>query len=189
MTDKNTPFGQTQRLFFAKITFDDFGEISKMLNQSNVRKFWGKKFTNNDIKKWIENCINSYTNKGEGFYIIRHRQTGDTIGQISLSQDTINSKIYYEIGYILNEKYTGQGFATEAAKYMVKYAFKVLNLDTVIFEIQPKNTKSVNVAKRLGAKEQGSFIKKVNGKKIEHIIFEIKNNQKTTQNASKNKCR
>ena len=106
---------------------------------------------------------------------MQSKENNDIVGQISLSQDTINGKIYYEIGYILNEKYVGYGFATEAAKHMADFAFEIMNLNKVIFEIQPKNIKSINVAKRLGAKETGNFIKNVNGKKLEHLIFTLNN--------------
>ena len=66
MTNKNRTFGQTKRLFFRKIELDDFDEISKMLNQKSVKEIWEKDFTNKDIKKWIENCMGSYSSTGEG---------------------------------------------------------------------------------------------------------------------------
>ena len=172
---KNKNWGQTKRLFFRKVELDDFNEISKMLNQKSVKEIWEKDFTNKDIKKWIENCMGSYSNTGEGYYIMQSKENNDIVGQISLSQDTINGKIYYEIGYILNEKYVGYGLATEAARHMADFAFEIMNLDKVIFEIRPINLKSIKVAKRLGAKETGNFIKNVNGKKIEHLIFTLNN--------------
>ena len=178
MGNKSKLFGQTQRLIFRKADLDDFDELSKLLNQTSVKNVWERDFNNKDVKKWIENCMCSYSNTGEGFYIIQHKQTNDFVGQISLSQDTINNKIYYEIGYILNEKYTGQGLATEAAKHMAEFAFEIMNLDKVIFEIRPNNIKSIKVAKRLGAKETQSFIKDVFGKKIKHVIYELKNPHK-----------
>ncbi len=175
MKAKHKTFGQTKRLIFRKMNFDDFEEISKMLAQQSVKEVWGKKFTNKDVKKWIENCMGSYTNLGEGFYIMQNRENNDVAGQISLSQDTIEGEIFYEIGYILNEKYLSQGYATEAAKHMSEIAFEFINTDKVIFEIQPTNIKSINVAKRLGAKETGSFFKNVNGKKLKHKIYTLTN--------------
>lgn len=172
---KSKKWGQTKRLIFRKMNFDDFEEISKMLAQQSVKEVWGKKFTNKDVKKWIENCMGSYTNLGEGFYIMQNRENNDVAGQISLSQDTIEGEIFYEIGYILNEKYLSQGYATEAAKHMSEIAFEFINTDKVIFEIQPTNIKSINVAKRLGAKETGSFFKNVNGKKLKHKIYTLTN--------------
>ena len=178
MKQKTLPFGQTKRLYFRKIELCDFDEISKMLNQKSVREIWEKEFKNRDVKRWIENCICSYTGNGEGFYIMQLKDTNEVAGQISLSQDTINGKIYFEIGYILNEKFTGQGYATEAAEHMCKIAFKLMNLEKVIFEIRPINIKSIKVAKRLGAKETGSFIKNVDGKAFEHKIYILKNPHK-----------
>ena len=58
---------------------------------------------------------------------------------------------------------------------MADIAFKNLNLKEVIFEIRPQNISSIKVAKRLGAKTTGRFIKKVGKKEMEHLIFTLKN--------------
>lgn len=175
MPKQSNMFGQSQRLIYRKITIDDFDEIYQMMNTKSVKEVWEQNFSKKDIINWIKKCKNSYCQEGLGFYIIQDKETSNVVGQVSLSDDEINGNIFYEIGYILHEKYTKKGYATEAAKFMAQFAFDKLNLEEVIFEIRPNNIASIKVAKRLGAKQSGSFTKQVNAKKIEHLIFTLKN--------------
>ena len=57
---------------------------------------------------------------------------------------------------------------------MADYAFNVLNLKEVIFVIRPENLNSIKIAEKLGAFKSGSFIKRVNGKQMKHLIFTLK---------------
>ena len=63
---------------------------------------------------------------------------------------------------------------------MADYALNKIHLSEVIFEIRPINQKSINVAKRLGAVQDGSFIKKVKDKDMEHLIFVLREYNKNS---------
>ncbi len=175
MLKQNNIFGESQRLIYRKISLDDFDEIYKMMNTKSVKEIWEQDFSKKDITNWIKKCKKSYCSKGLGFYIAQEKTSGNVIGQVSLSDDTIDGNIFYEIGYILHEKYTKKGYATEAASFMAQFAFDKLNLEEVIFEIRPQNISSIKVAKRLGAIETGSFTKQVNTKLMKHLIYTLKN--------------
>ncbi len=166
-------FGETNRLILRKMSFDDFDEIAQIMRGENVQKIWGYYFSENDINDWINKNIALYEKYNMGFFIAIEKETKNIIGQIAIKPDIINGNNIIEIGYILKEEYTKQGYATEGAEFMTNYAFTKLNLNHVIFEIRPINTDSINVAKRLGAKLQGQFIKNVRGKDMEHYIFTL----------------
>ena len=52
----------------------------------------------------------------------------------------------------------GKGFAFEAARAALTYAFSVLNWKTAVSYISFDNTRSANLAQRLGAKQDGTWI-------------------------------
>lgn len=164
-------FGESNRLIFRKMSFKDFNEISLIMRSKSVQKIWEHYFTDEDIQKWIEKNIELYKQYNLGYFIAVEKHSNKIAGQIALMPDTINGKMFYEIGYILKEDFMKRGFATEGAKFMADYAFKKLRLTEVIFEIRPVNTPSINVAERLGAKQKGCFIKNIRGKRMEHLIF------------------
>jgi RimJ/RimL family protein N-acetyltransferase len=57
-----------------------------------------------------------------------------------------------EIGYAFGKAYWGKGYATEACQAVIEYVFKELRIKRIVTGIDPENTRSNNLQKRLGAK-------------------------------------
>lgn len=55
-----------------------------------------------------------------------------------------------EIGWRLSSKHWGQGYATEAAKAVLHYAFTELDLNEIISFTVPANAKSRRVMEKIG---------------------------------------
>lgn len=75
------------------------------------------------------------------------------------------------MGYILDDRFWGKGYAAEGAQACLNYAFSVLHAPRVIADIRPENTASRRVAARLGMQEEGVFDKFYYGKHMPHIIY------------------
>jgi RimJ/RimL family protein N-acetyltransferase len=60
-----------------------------------------------------------------------------------------------EVGWGVAREFAGKGYAHEAAVASIDYAFDVLGWDKVIHTIDPANTASIALAKKLGAYDQG----------------------------------
>jgi RimJ/RimL family protein N-acetyltransferase len=56
-----------------------------------------------------------------------------------------------EIGWAFDRSAWGQGYATEAARRCLTYAYEVLGWDRVVHPIDPANTASIAVAQRIGS--------------------------------------
>lgn len=69
--------------------------------------------------------------------------------------DTIEDGSGAEIFYIVFPKYRGYGYAIEAMKKLIEFAFKGLNLTRLITFIHPTNSKAWKVAERIGLKYMG----------------------------------
>ncbi len=61
-----------------------------------------------------------------------------------------------EIGWTIRRVFWGQGFATEAGKVAMEYAFEELQQTHVISLIRPENIASRRVAEKLGEKLEGT---------------------------------
>jgi ribosomal-protein-alanine N-acetyltransferase len=59
------------------------------------------------------------------------------------------------IGYSVDARYEGQGYATEAAGAVVRYAFEELNLHRLETSYQPANERSGRVLRKLGFVVEG----------------------------------
>lgn len=62
-----------------------------------------------------------------------------------------------EIAWSVFETAEGKGIAHEAARVARRYAYQTLGWTTVISCIMPDNTRSVALARRLGARHDGDF--------------------------------
>jgi RimJ/RimL family protein N-acetyltransferase len=61
-----------------------------------------------------------------------------------------------EVQCVLRRKYWGQGYATEAMKACVGYAFTELDKPHLIGLIEPENVRSIHLAERVGEKLEGN---------------------------------
>lgn len=63
----------------------------------------------------------------------------------------------FEIGWVLNPRHHGQGYATEAAAALLRYGFETLSLHRIIATCQPENPASARVMEKLGMRREGWF--------------------------------
>ena len=78
----------------------------------------------------------------------------------------------WELGWILDEPFWGQGYATEGGRALCGLAFARGLTDSLYADIRPENEKSIAVARRLGMQPTGeSFEKTVNGKQMVHDVY------------------
>jgi ribosomal-protein-alanine N-acetyltransferase len=60
----------------------------------------------------------------------------------------------YEIGWVFNKGYHGQGYATEAAYALLEYGFETLQIHRVIATCQRENVPSYRVMEKLGMQRE-----------------------------------
>jgi [ribosomal protein S5]-alanine N-acetyltransferase len=65
----------------------------------------------------------------------------------------------YEIGWVFNPQYYGKGYASEAAKAVLGYAFEELHLHRVVATCQPENIGSYRIMEKIGMRKEGYFKK------------------------------
>lgn len=91
-------------------------------------------------------------------WAVVEKKTGHVIGTVSLHKD-LKRRIEgcRQIGYALGEKYWGQGFATEACRAALDYAFDELGCPVMSATHFPINHKSRRVIKKLGFTPEGTM--------------------------------
>ena len=59
-----------------------------------------------------------------------------------------------ELGYLIDERYRGRGYAYEACGAILKYAFEKLEIEEVCVRIIPDNQASAGLARKLGFRQE-----------------------------------
>ena len=92
--------------------------------------------------------------KDTRMFFIWLTQTGECIGRVYFySKPELNDEV--EIGYGILEEYRNNGFATEAAKAVVQFAFEKAGQDVLVAIVKPENTASRRVIEKLGFIKRG----------------------------------
>ncbi|MGV3464988.1 MAG: GNAT family N-acetyltransferase [Heyndrickxia sp.] len=99
-----------------------------------------------------------------------------TIGLFRILRDPLQSAI---IGYSLSKNHNGKGYATEAVKLVVDYAFSTLKLHRIEAGVMPHNIGSIRVLEKAGFDKEGIAKSnvKINGKWEDHQVLAIINPQ------------
>jgi RimJ/RimL family protein N-acetyltransferase len=63
----------------------------------------------------------------------------------------------YEIGWLIDPRYQGQGYASEAALALLGYGFETLRLHRIIATCQPENPASWRVMEKIGMRREAHF--------------------------------
>ena len=89
-------------------------------------------------------------------WAIREKESGKIIGSVGLEPDKRRENVNsWELGYSLAKESWGMGYMTEAAKAVIDYAFKELDLVVLAICTGPENKRSQRVIEKCGFKFEG----------------------------------
>lgn len=150
-------------------------EIQKLANNHaiavNLRDAFLYPYTVEDAVTYLELAANGVLGHVFGIY------DNDTfVGCCSLIPQNDVYRINAEIGYWIGEPYWGRGYATDAVRQCLKFAFEELNLLRVYANIYEYNTGSMKVLEKVGFEKEAviksSVIKE--GKIIDEHLYSIR---------------
>jgi RimJ/RimL family protein N-acetyltransferase len=111
-------------------------------------------------KQAIEEAINRQNN--ESFYAVCLKESGKLIGNLFFSKGDFDT---WELGYVFNRSYQGNGYATESSEALIDYAFTNLEARRIIAMCSPKNEHSWKLLERLHMRREGLLLQNVYFKK------------------------
>lgn len=162
---------ETQRLYLREMNQSDFGALSKILQDEETMYAYNGAFSDEETQGWLDNQIARYKKYGFGLWAVILKENDEMIGQCGLTMQPWNSKEVLEVGYLFQKNYWHKGYATEAAKACMNYAFENLNADEVCSIIRDTNAASQNVALRNGMTIKDSWTKHYRGIDMPHYRY------------------
>ena len=132
---------------------------------------WEHGFSEGEIDEWLERNLQRFEKDGCSFFLAEHKQTGETVGAIGVVYNLIDEAWDFEIGYILDKKFWGQGYASEGARGCAEFAFDRLGLERVMIQMRVNNVGSYKTAEKLGAKRIGEYNRFYYGRDMPHYIY------------------
>jgi [ribosomal protein S5]-alanine N-acetyltransferase len=99
----------------------------------------------------------------------------DLIGRVALSNVSRGAWQNATLGYYIDESHTGKGYATEAVRLTLQFAFGPAGLHRVQAAVLPRNVASRRVLEKAGFIREGRSTKylQINGVWEDHEIFAV----------------
>ncbi len=166
---------ETDRLLLRQMNRSDYDDLKNILADPEVMYAYEGGFGDTEIQQWFEKQQTRYQNDGFGLWAVVLKQTGKMIGNCGLTYQQTPWGTVLEVGYLFAYAYWNRGYASEAARACVNYAFTQLKVDTVYALIRDTNQASIRVAKALGMKEESerSFDKHYRGVTMRHVTYKL----------------
>lgn len=99
----------------------------------------------------------AFVNEGDRIALaVERREDNQLIGEISLTWRNAPAR-QVEVGYIFNPDHQGQGYATEAVRTLLDFAFETLGMHRVYGRCDARNIGSARVMERLGMRREAHF--------------------------------
>lgn len=163
---------ETERLILRQWNMTDINDMIEGLNNINVTKWLAGApfpYTAEDAKYFIQNTID----KDLYNFAIILKSENKAIGGTQLTDISMANGVAGG-GILINEKYQGFGYGTEAFGARIKYAFEVLGLRRLENGYFKENEKSHKMQLKFGYKDEGikrqRFISKATGKVEDEYI-------------------
>lgn len=162
---------ETQRLYLRTMQPQDYGSIAAILQDIEVMYAWEHAFSDDEVSEWIAENRMRYERDGYSYWAVIEKATNELVGVAGVIAEQVQDEKYLGIGYIYNKLFWKKGYAFEAAKACVKYAFETLRVPEVTAQIRPENASSRKVAEKLDMTIKKEFIKNYKGKEMPHLLY------------------
>lgn len=162
---------ETQRLYLREMNQSDLEALSKILQDEETMYAYNGAFSDEETQGWLDNQIARYKKYGFGLWAVVLKENDEMIGQCGLTMQPWNGEEVLEVGYLFQKSYWHKGYATEAVKACMDYAFENLKADEVCSIIRDTNVASQNVALRNGMTIKDTWTKHYRGIDMPHYRY------------------
>jgi len=143
------PTIETERLILRGFREDDFPRLKQIENDLEMTKFTGGILSEDQAWRFMATMIGHWTLRGFGPFALEEKATNTIIGYCGPWYTPKFPEP--EICYTLARDAQGKGYATEALKRSIRFAYDDLGWTTIASCIMSENLASQAVSKRLGA--------------------------------------
>jgi [ribosomal protein S5]-alanine N-acetyltransferase len=145
------PVLSTQRLALRHITPEDSAFLVELMNEPGYIENIGDRGirTIADASKYIEaKFLSSYVQNGFGLFLVEMKEGAMPIGICGLvKRDALDRP---DLGFAYLQRFWSRGFATEAARAVLKDAQESLKLSCIYGLVSPANVRSIRLLEHLG---------------------------------------
>jgi [ribosomal protein S5]-alanine N-acetyltransferase len=149
---------ETPRLLLREFNLSDVDPLAAILSDAVTMQYYPAPFEQVEVNDWVRRNRARYLDPGFGLWAMLLKESGELIGDCGCFVRELLGEVEIELGWHVRRDLWGRGYATEAARYCIQYAFSSLGTKRMIALIRPENLGSCRVAEK-------------NGMSCERVIF------------------
>ncbi len=148
---------ETKRIILRLPRQTDISDIVENIHSRDVVRWTSTiphPYTRNNAVSFIARAAKDKKSGSSYHFMIVLKETGKVIGGVGILKiNRVNKSAL--LGYWVGKKYWGQGFATEASKLALRFAFGELHLHRINGKVYADNHASRRVLEKCGFRQEG----------------------------------
>lgn len=154
---------ETDRLLLREMKLSDAEALFEMDRNPKVHEYlWNNPLTDvSEVKNIINSVQEQYKQNKIGRFVMVLKETNKVIGWAGLKFNTemVNNKIhFYDIGYRLDEKFWGKGYASEASFAWLDYGLKTMKIPVMEAAAHSDNIASNRILQKIGLQMTETYL-------------------------------
>jgi len=172
---------KTERLLLRQWKDEDLSPFAQINADPEVMKYFPNILTTEESNQFADRLRDIIQNRGWGLWALELKDTGEFIGYTGLHDidDQLPFAPGIEIGWRLSKGFWGNGYATEAAKEVLRFALISLQLEKVYSFTSKINENSISVMEKIGMNNTDSDFNHpslaYDHKPAKHVLFNVIN--------------
>jgi RimJ/RimL family protein N-acetyltransferase len=169
---------RTDRLLLRPFEADDLDALHAIhSDDSVVRWLYNDARTLDETRELLERKRAGSALRAEGDWLsaaMTRRDTGELVGDVSLHWVS-EAHRQGELGFVVHPQHQGHGYATEASRPLLDFAFVQLGLHRVVGRLEPRNVGSARVLEKLGMRREAHLVENewVKGEWQSELVFAV----------------
>jgi RimJ/RimL family protein N-acetyltransferase len=153
----SAPVLETERLFLRMLRESDFEEYAAIHMDAEVTRFTARAHLDRmDSWRHLAMIVGHWQLRGYGFWGVFEKASQALVGRVGFHYP--EGWPAFELGWTMGKASWGKGYAPEAARACLDYAFDVMKREHVISLIDPLNVASIRVAEKIGETLEGDVV-------------------------------
>ncbi len=144
----------TSRLIIRNYRDEDRAIFDAISRQPLTRLFHTREVSRARTDAFIDRQIETIRDIGCGFAVVERKADGAVVGAVGMrpmpGDMPFSDDVHFDIGWMLDPRYFGHGYASEAAKGWLGHDFRKPRSGEVVAYSVAANIASINVMKRIG---------------------------------------
>ena len=169
---------ETERLRLRPFESGDLDALHAIhSDESVVRWLYNDVRTPEETRELLALKIAGGSIRGEGDWLsaaVVLREGGALVGDVSLLWAS-EAHRQGELGFVVHPAHHGRGYATEASRPLLAFAFATLGLHRVVGRLEPRNAGSARVLEKLGMRREAHLVENewVKGEWQSELVYAI----------------